>query len=46
MGCELGKKLAKNILADIKKKGKITTHDSSTNALINYYKSVVYKQDP
>jgi len=43
-GVELGKKLAKNILADIKNTGEITSHDSSTNTLINYYKSVVYKK--
>ncbi len=43
-GVELGKKLAKNILADIKNAGKITSHDNSTNALINYYKSVVQKK--
>ena len=43
-GVELGKKLAKNILNDIKDEGEITSHDSSTNALINYYKSVVYKK--
>lgn len=42
-GVELGKKLAKNILTDISKTEEITSHDSSTNSLINYYKSVVYK---
>ena len=44
-GVELGKKLATNILADIKQTEKVTSHDSSTNALINYYKSVVYQED-
>jgi len=44
-GVELGKKLAKNILNDIKDEGVITSHDSSTNTLINYYKSVVHKKN-
>lgn len=44
-GVELGKKLAKTILTDISVPEPTTDHDSSTNALINFYKSVVYKQD-
>jgi len=38
-GVELGKQLAKKILPELKVEGKVTTHDSSTNGLINYYKS-------
>ena len=37
-GVELGKQLAKNILPELTSDTKITTHDSSTNGLINYYK--------
>lgn len=37
-GVELGKVLAKSILNDIDDENTITSHDSSTNALINYYK--------
>ena len=37
-GVELGKKMAKNILHELNDGAEITTHDSSTNALINYYK--------
>ena len=44
-GVELGKKLTKNILADFGHPETVTTHDSSTNSLINYYKSVVYGQE-
>jgi len=38
-GVELGKQLAGKILNELKNKDEITTHDSSTNGLINYYKS-------
>ena len=38
-GVELGKQLAKNILPELKGNAKVTSHDSSTNGLINYYKS-------
>eukprot|EP01118_Nematostelium_gracile_P019021 TRINITY_DN865_c0_g1_i2.p1 TRINITY_DN865_c0_g1~~TRINITY_DN865_c0_g1_i2.p1 ORF type:complete len:473 (-),score=152.73 TRINITY_DN865_c0_g1_i2:52-1470(-) len=38
-GVELGKQLAKNILPELQTEGKVTSHDSSTNGLINYYKS-------
>ena len=44
-GVELGKKLTKNILTEIGQSDPVTNHDSSTNSLINYYKSVVYGQD-
>ena len=37
-GVELGKQLAKAILPELEKPGKITTHDSSTNGLINRFK--------
>lgn len=37
-GVELGKVLAGNILKELKTEGSVTSHDSSTNGLINYYK--------
>lgn len=37
-GVELGKALAKKILPELTGKEEITTHDSSTNGLINYFK--------
>ncbi|HEX8141287.1 MAG TPA: glucose-6-phosphate isomerase [Pyrinomonadaceae bacterium] len=37
-GVELGKQLAKVILPELKQEGAVTTHDASTNGLINYYK--------
>jgi glucose-6-phosphate isomerase len=40
MGVELGKHLAKAILPELTGDGQVTTHDSSTNGLINYYKSI------
>jgi glucose-6-phosphate isomerase len=40
MGVELGKLLAKVILAELKNNEFITSHDSSTNALINRYKEL------
>ncbi|MCZ6776225.1 MAG: glucose-6-phosphate isomerase [Ignavibacteria bacterium] len=39
-GVELGKQLAKAILPELKSKEKVTTHDSSTQGLINYCKSL------
>jgi glucose-6-phosphate isomerase len=39
-GVELGKQLAKNILPELSNNNLITNHDSSTNALINYYKKL------
>ncbi|MDR2462710.1 MAG: glucose-6-phosphate isomerase [Verrucomicrobiales bacterium] len=37
-GVELGKQLAKKILPELAADGDITTHDASTNGLINWYK--------
>jgi len=37
-GVELGKQLAKAILAELEGAGKVSSHDPSTNGLINYYK--------
>jgi len=37
-GVELGKQLAKNILPELSTDAAVTSHDSSTNGLINYYK--------
>ena len=37
-GVELGKKLAKTIFAELQADGEISSHDSSTNGLINHYK--------
>jgi len=39
-GVELGKQLAKSILPELKPIDKITSHDSSTNGLINTYKKM------
>jgi glucose-6-phosphate isomerase len=38
-GVELGKQLAKVILPELKGPGEVTTHDASTNGLINYFKA-------
>jgi glucose-6-phosphate isomerase len=38
-GVELGKQLAKAILPELKGKEKVSSHDASTNGLINYYKA-------
>jgi glucose-6-phosphate isomerase len=40
MGVELGKVLAKAILPELEGDETITSHDSSTNGLLNYYKSI------
>ncbi|MFN8890368.1 MAG: glucose-6-phosphate isomerase [Cyclobacteriaceae bacterium] len=37
-GVELGKVLAKKILPELSSEGEISSHDSSTNGLINYFK--------
>jgi glucose-6-phosphate isomerase len=37
-GVELGKQLAKAILPELEKPGAVSSHDSSTNGLINYFK--------
>ena len=42
-GVELGKQLAKAILPELEKPGEITSHDSSTNGLINRFK--VYRAE-
>ena len=39
-GVELGKQLAKKILPELENNDMITTHDSSTNGLINMYKKL------
>jgi len=39
-GVELGKQLAKNILPELIDEQKVTSHDSSTNGLINRYKQL------
>jgi len=39
MGVELGKQLAKAILPELLAPGPVTSHDSSTNGLINFIKS-------
>jgi glucose-6-phosphate isomerase len=39
-GVELGKQLAKTILAELKSDASVTGHDSSTNGLINAYKAM------
>ena len=38
-GVELGKQLAKAILPELEGQDPVTSHDASTNGLINYYKS-------
>ncbi|MFV2061754.1 MAG: glucose-6-phosphate isomerase [Gammaproteobacteria bacterium] len=38
-GVELGKQLAKGVLTELQNENQISSHDSSTNGLINYYKS-------
>ena len=40
-GVELGKQLANKILPELKAEGNISTHDSSTNGLINAYKRLI-----
>ncbi len=37
-GVELGKQLATTIYAELDSSGEVSSHDASTNALINYYK--------
>ena len=38
-GVELGKQLASKILPELRASGAVTTHDASTNGLVNLYKS-------
>ena len=40
-GVELGKQLANKILPELEGNQKVTTHDSSTNGLINMYKKLI-----
>lgn len=40
-GVELGKQLAKKILPELESNDTVTSHDSSTNGLINLYKKLV-----
>ena len=40
-GVELGKQLANKILPELESNKKVTTHDSSTNGLINTYKKLI-----
>lgn len=40
MGVELGKRLARTILAELADDNAVFTHDASTNGLINYYKQL------
>ncbi len=42
-GVELGKVLAKKILPELSSGGAVTSHDSSTNGLINYFKRLKVK---
>lgn len=39
-GVELGKQLAKSILPELQSEGKVESHDSSTNGLINSWKAM------
>merc|ERR1712032_1457 len=41
-GVELGKALAKKILPELDQEAEVTSHDSSTNGLINYYRANKY----
>ena len=43
-GVELGKQLAGKILPELQSKDQVTTHDSSTNGLINLYKQMRLKK--
>ncbi len=40
-GVELGKRLASRILPELRHDRPVTSHDSSTNGLINYYKKLI-----
>jgi glucose-6-phosphate isomerase len=44
-GVELGKQLTKNILKDIEQTSEVTSHDGSTNSLINYYRHTIQPKD-
>lgn len=40
MGVELGKRLARTILSELTDDSAVSSHDASTNGLINYYKQL------
>jgi glucose-6-phosphate isomerase len=40
MGVELGKQLARTILPELTGEDQVTSHDASTNSLINHYKQI------
>jgi len=40
MGVELGKQLAKTVLKDMEDEDPVSSHDSSSNGLLNYYKAL------
>ena len=40
-GVELGKSLAKIVLSDLEDQRETTTHDGSTNGLVNAYKRMI-----
>ncbi len=42
MGVELGKQLAKKILPELTSEGEVSTHDASTNGLINAIKTIAH----
>jgi glucose-6-phosphate isomerase len=42
-GVELGKALAKKILPELNTQTEITTHDASTNGLINHFKRLKFQ---
>ena len=46
MGVELGKVLAKAILPELAGEDEVTSHDSSTNGLINYYRALRSEGSP
>ncbi|MCK5902690.1 MAG: glucose-6-phosphate isomerase [Cocleimonas sp.] len=43
-GVELGKQLTHRILQDIEQPHTVTSHDGSTNAMINYYHNILKKE--
>jgi glucose-6-phosphate isomerase len=43
-GVELGKQLARGILAELGQEAEVSSHDASTNGLINYYKGLLSSQ--
>jgi glucose-6-phosphate isomerase len=44
-GVELGKQLARKVLPELASESQVSSHDSSTNGLINYYKIVKSKEE-